>query len=72
MTAEHQQLEVSQQKSTIANGEYQVALDAFCADSDDPKPLLLPYLSKEPLAAQHGAQQEPRDRCRCTTSSTPR
>ena len=27
-------------------GEYQVALDAFCADTDDPKPLLLQYLSK--------------------------
>ena len=46
VTAEHQQLDVSQQKATIANGEFQVALDAFCADSDDPKPLLLPYLSK--------------------------
>ena len=46
VTAEHQQLDVSQQKSTIANGEYQVALDAFCADTDDAKPLLLPYLSK--------------------------
>ena len=40
------QLDVSQQKAAIANGEFQVALDAFCADSDDPKPLLLPYLSK--------------------------
>ncbi len=47
ITAEHQQLDVSQQKATIANGQYQVALDAFCADSDDPKPLFLPYLSKE-------------------------
>ena len=47
VTAEHQQLDVSQQKAAIANGEYQVAIDAFCADSDDPKPLLLPYLSKE-------------------------
>ena len=37
---------MSQQKATIANGEYQVAIDAFCADSDDAKPLLLPYLSK--------------------------
>ena len=46
VTAEHAQLDVSQQKSTIANGEYQVALDAFCADTDDPKPLLLQYLSK--------------------------
>jgi peptide/nickel transport system substrate-binding protein len=47
VTAQHEQLDVSQQKSTIANGQYQVALDAFCADSDAPKPLLLPYLSKE-------------------------
>ena len=47
VTAQHEQLDVSQQKSTIANGNYQVALDAFCADSDAPKPLLLPYLSKE-------------------------
>ena len=46
VTAEHQQLDVSQQKATIANGEFQVALDAFCADGDDAKPLLLPYLSK--------------------------
>jgi peptide/nickel transport system substrate-binding protein len=46
VTAEHQQLDVSQQKAGIANGDFQVALDAFCADSDDPKPLLLPYLSK--------------------------
>ncbi len=47
VAAQHEQLDVSQQKSTIANGQYQVALDAFCADSDAPKPLLLPYLSKE-------------------------
>jgi peptide/nickel transport system substrate-binding protein len=46
VTADHTQLDVSQQKGGIANGEYQVALDAFCADSDDPKPLLLQYLSK--------------------------
>ena len=46
VTAEHQQLEVSLQKSTIANGQFQVALDAFCADSDDAKPLLVTYLSK--------------------------
>jgi len=46
VTAEHQQLEVSLQKSTIANGTFQVALDAFCADSDDAKPLLVTYLSK--------------------------
>lgn len=45
VTAEHTQLDVSQQKSTIASGQYQAALDAFCADSDDPKPLLLQYLS---------------------------
>jgi len=47
VTAEHQQLDVSQQKSAIANGTFQVALDAFCADSDDAKPLLVTYLSKE-------------------------
>lgn len=47
VTAEHNQLDVSQQKSTIANGDYQVALDAFCADSDDAKPLFLQYLSRE-------------------------
>jgi len=47
VTAEHGQLDVSQQKSAIANGDYQVAIDAFCADTDDAGPLLLPYLSKE-------------------------
>jgi peptide/nickel transport system substrate-binding protein len=47
IAVDHLQLDVSPQKITIANGEYQVAIDAFCADSDDPKPLLLPYLSKE-------------------------
>jgi peptide/nickel transport system substrate-binding protein len=47
LTVEHLQLDVSPQKVTIANGDYTVAIDAFCADSDDPKPLLLPYLSKE-------------------------
>lgn len=47
IAVDHLQLDVSPQKVTIANGEYQVAIDAFCADSDDPKPLLLPYLSKE-------------------------
>jgi peptide/nickel transport system substrate-binding protein len=46
VAAEHTQFDVSQQKAAIANGEYQVALDAFCADTDDPKPLLLQYLSK--------------------------
>lgn len=46
VTAEHHQLDVSQQKGAIANGDYQVALDAFCADSDDPNPLFLQYLSK--------------------------
>ena len=47
VTAEHGQLDVSQQKSAIANGDYQVAIDAFCGDTDDAGPLLLPYLSKE-------------------------
>ena len=62
--AEHTQLDVSQQKKGIAAGEYQVALDAFCADSDDPKPLLLPYLSKSRSPAQHDAQRESPVRCR--------
>jgi peptide/nickel transport system substrate-binding protein len=47
VTAEHTQLDVSQQKAAIANGDYEVAIDAFCADTDDAGPLLLPYLSKE-------------------------
>ena len=47
VTAEHQPFDVSQQKAAIASGDYQVAIDAFCADSGDPKPLLLPYLSKD-------------------------
>jgi peptide/nickel transport system substrate-binding protein len=47
VTAEHAQLDVSQQKAAIAHGDYQVAIDAFCADTDDAGPLLLPYLSKE-------------------------
>lgn len=47
VAAEHAQLDVSQQKASIANGDFQVAIDAFCADSDDPKPLFLQYLSKE-------------------------
>ena len=46
VTAEHQQLDVSQQKAAIASSDYQAALDAFCADSDDPNPLFLQYLSK--------------------------
>jgi len=46
VTAEHAQGDVAQQKSAIAKGEYTVAIDAFCADSDDPKPLLLQHLSK--------------------------
>ena len=44
--SEHAQVDVAQQKSAIAKGEYTVALDAFCADSDDPKPLFLQHLSK--------------------------
>ncbi|MDX2203736.1 MAG: ABC transporter substrate-binding protein [Hyphomicrobiaceae bacterium] len=46
IAAEHQQLDVSQQKAALAAGDFQVALDAFCADSDDAKPLFLQYLSK--------------------------
>lgn len=59
VAAEHQQLDVSQQKSSIANGEYQVALDAFCADSDDPKPLFLQYLSREKSPRNMTRNQNP-------------
>lgn len=46
VTAEHAQLDVSQQKKAIASGEYDVALDGYCGDNEDPRPLLLAYLSK--------------------------
>jgi peptide/nickel transport system substrate-binding protein len=46
VTVEHQQLDVSLQKKAIAAGDYDGAIEAFCADSDDPKPLLLQHLSK--------------------------
>lgn len=46
VTVEHAQLDVSQQKKSIANGEYEVALDGFCGDNEDPRPILLAYLSK--------------------------
>ena len=46
VTAEHVQLDVSQQKKSIAAGDYDVALDGFCGDNEDPRPILLAYLSK--------------------------
>ena len=46
VTAEHVQLDVSQQKNNLNAGDYQTAIDAFCADSDDPRQALLQYLSK--------------------------
>ncbi|MDX2159662.1 MAG: ABC transporter substrate-binding protein [Hyphomicrobiaceae bacterium] len=46
VTAEHAQLDVSTQKKSIAAGDYDVALDGFCGDNEDPRPLLLAYLSK--------------------------
>ncbi len=77
VTAEHQQLDVSQQKATIANGEFQVALDAFCADSDDPKPLLLPYLSKSRSPRNMTRSESPQfdavyDRFKSATNPTQR
>src|SRR5262249_52122433 len=77
VTADHQQLDVSQQKAGIANGDFQVALDAFCADSDDPKPLLLPYLSKSRSPRNMTRNESPQldavyDRFKGTTNPTQR
>ena len=77
VTAEHTQLDVSQQKAGIAAGEYQVALDAFCADSDDPKPLLLPYLSKSRSPRNMTRNENPQldavyDRFKSATNPTQR
>jgi peptide/nickel transport system substrate-binding protein len=46
VTTEHQQLEVSLQKKNTQSGDYEAAVDTFCVDSDDPRPLLLQYLSR--------------------------
>ena len=46
LTAEHVQMDVSTQKKSIAAGDYDVALDGFCGDNEDPRPVLLAYLSK--------------------------
>lgn len=46
ITAEHQQMDVSQQKKSIAAGDYDIALDGFCGDNEDPRPIFLAYLSK--------------------------
>jgi peptide/nickel transport system substrate-binding protein len=46
VTAEHVQMDVSTQKKSIAAGDYDVGLDGFCGDNEDPRPLLLAYLSK--------------------------
>ena len=72
VTAEHQQLDVSQQKSTIANGQFQVALDAFCADSRRCQAAAGDLPVEGALAAQHGAQQAAPRSTPCTTSSTRR
>jgi peptide/nickel transport system substrate-binding protein len=45
VTAEHAQVDVGQQKKAILGGEYEVALDGFCGDNEDPRPMLLAYLS---------------------------
>ena len=45
VTAEHVQMDVSTQKKSIAAGDYDVALDGFCSDNEDPRPPLLAYLS---------------------------
>lgn len=60
VTAEHAQYDVSQQKKVLLNGEYQVGIDAFCVDNDDPRPLILQYLSKSrsPRNTTHGENPE--------------
>ena len=77
IVAEHAQLDVSQQKAAIANGDYQVALDAFCADSDDPNPLFLQYLSKSRSPRNMTRNENPDfdaayDRFRATTAPADR
>ncbi len=46
VTVEHAQMDVSQQKKSIAAGDYDVAIDGFCGDNEDPRPIFLAYLSK--------------------------
>jgi len=60
VTAEHVQLDVSQQKKALFGGEFQVAVDAFCVDNDDPRPLMLQFLSKSrsPRNTTHGENPE--------------
>jgi peptide/nickel transport system substrate-binding protein len=45
VTAEHAQVDVGAQKKGILEGEYEVALDGFCGDNEDPRPMLLAYIS---------------------------
>jgi peptide/nickel transport system substrate-binding protein len=60
VTTDHQQLDVSIQKKNTQSGEFEAALDAFCMDSDDPRPKLLPYLSrsKSPRNVAHNESPE--------------
>jgi peptide/nickel transport system substrate-binding protein len=60
VTTEHQQLDVSIQKKNQQTGEFEAAVDAFCMDSDDPRPKLLPYLSrsKSPRNVAHNESPE--------------
>lgn len=59
VTAEHVQLDVSQQKKNLNSGDYQTAIDAFCADSDDPRQPLLQYLSKSRSARNVAGNEAP-------------
>lgn len=60
VTAEHAQFDVSQQKKALLSGEFQVGIDAFCVDNDDPRPLILQYLSRSrsPRNTTHGENPE--------------
>ncbi len=59
VVVEHNQVDIAMQKTAISRGDFQVALDAFCADSDDPKPLLLQYLSKSRSARNMTRNENP-------------
>jgi peptide/nickel transport system substrate-binding protein len=45
VTVEHAQLDVGAQKKAILEGEYEVAIDGFCGDNEDPRPMLVAYIS---------------------------
>lgn len=55
LQVEHSQLDVSQQKRSLLNGQFEVALDANCTDMDEPNAQLLLYISasRSPINFSH-------------------